>query len=139
MCGNQRSTQKQLSSYYLDSYRATLTKSNPKQATYPMILLAKFGNDSHYTFSLIEWKPSVTPDGGRWEKKAKIICPRPQGVDIIIEEDTWLIQIDVNIEIITVILIFIATVHTMTQATIYMFMGNFVTTCITQIPCNRLI
>ena len=70
--------------YYSVSKRGTTAKSNPKQATDPISLHTKFGDNSSNTFPLNERKPCVTPDiGRRTAEKAKIIYPPPRGVDII--------------------------------------------------------
>ena len=77
--------------YYSVSKTGTTAKSNPKQATDPISLHTKFGDNSSNTFPLNERKPCVMPDigrqtsdaGHRTAEKAKIIYPPPRGVDII--------------------------------------------------------
>ena len=93
MHGNQWVLKIAVLKYYSVSKRGTTAKSNPKQATDPISLHTKFGDNSSNTFPLNERKPCVTPDigrrtsdnGHRTAKKAKIIYPPPRGVDIIIE------------------------------------------------------
>ena len=95
MHGNQWVLKIAVLKYYSVSKRGTTAKSNPKQATDPISLHTKFGDNSSNTFPLNERKPCVTPDigrrmpdaGHRTAKKAKIIYPPPRGVDIII--CTW--------------------------------------------------
>ena len=71
--------------YYSVSKRGTTAKSNPKQATDPISLHTKFGDNSSNTFPLNERKPCVTPDiGRRTAEKSKLIYPPPRVVDIII-------------------------------------------------------
>ena len=83
MHGNQWVLKIAVLKYYSVSKRGTTAKSNPKQATDPINLHTKFGDNSSYTFPLNERKPCVTPDiGRRTAKKAKIIYPPPRGVDI---------------------------------------------------------
>ena len=99
MHGNQWVLKIAVLKYYSVSKRGTTAKSNPKQATDPISLHTKFGDNSSNTFPLNERKPCVTPDigrrtpdaghrtsdiGHRTAKKAKIIYPPPRGVDIII-------------------------------------------------------
>ena len=79
MHGNQWVLKIVVLKYYSVSKRGTTAKSNPKQATDPISLHTKFGDNSSNTFPLNERKPCVTPDIG----KAKIIYPPPRGVDII--------------------------------------------------------
>ena len=91
MHGNQWVLKIAVLKYYSVSKRGTTAKSNPKQATDPISLHTKFGDNSSNTFPLTERKPCVTPDigrrtsdnGHRTAKKAKIIYPPPRGVDII--------------------------------------------------------
>ena len=98
MDGNQWVLKIAVLKYYSVSKRGTTAKSNPKQATDPISLHTKFGDNSSNTFPLNERKPCVTPDigrrtpdighrttdiGHRTAKKAKIIYPPPRGVDII--------------------------------------------------------
>ena len=104
MHGNQWVLKIAVLKYYSVSKRGTTAKSNPKQATDPISLHTKFGDNSSNTFPLNERKPCVTPDigrrtpdaghrtsdiGHRTAKKAKIIYPPPRGVDIIIDNATW--------------------------------------------------
>ena len=94
MHGNQWVLKIAVLKYYSVSKRGTTAKSNPKQATDPISLHTKFGDNSSNTFPLNERKPCVTPDigrrtpdiGHRTAKKAKIIYPPPRGVDIMIFE-----------------------------------------------------
>ena len=84
MHGNQWILKIAVLKYYSVSKRGTTAKSNPKQATDPISLHTKFGDNSSNTFPLNERKPCVTPDiGRRTAQKAKIIYPPPWGVDII--------------------------------------------------------
>ena len=84
MHGNQWVLKIAVLKYYSVSKRGTTAKSNPKQATNPISLHTKFGDNSCNTFPLNERKPCVTADGGRrTAEKAKIIYPPPRGVDII--------------------------------------------------------
>ena len=108
MHGNQWVLKIAVLKYYSVSKRGTTAKSNPKQATDPISLHTKFGDNSSNTFPLNERKPCVTPDigrrtsdighrttdiGHRTAKKAKIIYPPPRGVDIIkLENVTFLIH-----------------------------------------------
>ena len=99
MHGNQWVLKIAVLKYYSVSKRGTTAKSNPKQATDPISLHTKFGDNSSNTFPLNERKPCVTPDIGRrtsdnghqTAKKAKIIYPPPRGVDIMIFF-IWLIK-----------------------------------------------
>ena len=85
MHGNQWVLKIAVLKYYSVSKRGTTAKSNPKQATDPISLHTKFGDNSSNTFPLNERKPCVTPDiGRRTAEKAKIIYPPPRGVDIIL-------------------------------------------------------
>ena len=85
MHGNQWVLKIAVLKYYSVSKRGTTAKSNPKQATDPISLHTKFGDNSSNTFPLNERKPCVTPDigrrtpdiGHRTAKKAKIIYPPP--------------------------------------------------------------
>ena len=87
MHGNQWVLKIAVLKYYSVSKRGTTAKSNPKQATDPISLHTKFGDNSSNTFPLNERKPCVTPDigrrtsdaGHRTAEKAKIIYPPPQG------------------------------------------------------------
>ena len=103
MHGNQWVLKIAVLKYYSVSKRGTTAKSNPKQATDPISLHTKFGDNSSNTFPLNERKPCVTPDigrrtpdaghrtsdiGHRTAKKAKIIYPPPRGVDIITNDIT---------------------------------------------------
>ena len=91
MHGNQWVLKIAVLKYYSVSKRGTTAKSNPKQATDPISLHTKFGDNSSNTFPLNERKPCVTLDigrrtsdaGHRTAEKAKIIYPPPRGVDII--------------------------------------------------------
>ena len=86
MHGNQWVLKIAVLKYYSVSKRGTTAKSNPKQATDPISLHTKFGDNSSNTFPLNERKPCVTPDIGRRTldgRKSKIIYPPPRGVDII--------------------------------------------------------
>ena len=91
MHGNQWVLKIAVLKYYSVSKRGTTAKSNPKQATDPISLHPKFGDNSSNTFPLNERKPCVTPDigrrtsdnGHRTAEKAKIIYPPPRGVDIM--------------------------------------------------------
>ena len=98
MHGNQWVLKIAVLKYYSVSKRGTTAKSNPKQATDPISLHTKFGDNSSNTFPLNERKPCVMPDigrrmpdighrttdiGQRTAEKAKIIYPPPRGVDII--------------------------------------------------------
>ena len=65
MHGNQWVLKIAVLKYYSVSKRGTTAKSNPKQATDPISLHTKFGDNSSNTFSLNERKPCVTPDIGR--------------------------------------------------------------------------
>ena len=89
MHGNQWVLKIAVLKYYSVSKRGTTAKSNPKQATDPISLHTKFGDNSSNTFPLNERKPCVTPDiGRRTAKKAKIIYnniitrPTQRGTDI---------------------------------------------------------
>ena len=78
MHGNQWVLKIAVLKYYLVSKRGTTAKSNPKQATDPISLHTKFGDNSSNTFPLNERKPRVMPDiGRRTSEKAKIIYPPP--------------------------------------------------------------
>ena len=84
MHGNQWVLKIAVLKYYSVSKRGTTAKSNPKQATDPISLHTKFGDNSSNTFPLNERKPCVTPDiGRRTAEKAKIIYSPPRGTDII--------------------------------------------------------
>ena len=76
MHGNQWVLKIAVLKYYSVSKRGTTAKSNPKQATDPISLHTKFGDNSSNTFPLNERKPCVRPDiGRRTAEKAKIIYP----------------------------------------------------------------
>ena len=80
MHGNQWVLKIAVLKYYSVSKRGTTAKSNPKQATDPISLHTKFGDNSSNTFPLNERKPCVTPDiGRRTAEKAKIIYPPQEG------------------------------------------------------------
>ena len=64
MHGNQWVLKIAVLKYYSVSKRGTTAKSNPKQATDPISLPTKFGDNSSNTFPLNEQKPCVTPDAG---------------------------------------------------------------------------
>ena len=84
MHGNQWVLKIAVLKYYSVSKRGTTAKSNPKQATDPISLHTKFGDNSSNTFPLNERKPCVAPDiGRRTAEKTIIIYPPPRGVDII--------------------------------------------------------
>ena len=65
MHGNQWVLKIAVLKYYSVSKRGTTAKSNPKQATDPISLHTKFGDNSSNSFPLNERKPCVTPDIGR--------------------------------------------------------------------------
>ena len=65
MHGNQWVLKIAVLKYYSVSKRGTTAKSNPKQASDPISLHTKFGDNSSNTFPLNERKPCVTPDIGR--------------------------------------------------------------------------
>ena len=65
MHGNQWVLKIAVLKYYSVSKRGTTAKSNPKQATDPISLHTKFGDNSSNTFPLNERKPCVMPDIGR--------------------------------------------------------------------------
>ena len=72
MHGNQWVLKIAVLKYYSVSKRGTTAKSNPKQATDPISLHTKFGDNSSNTFPLNERKPCVTPDiRRRTAEKAK--------------------------------------------------------------------
>ena len=86
MHGNQWVLKIAVLKYYSVSKRGTTAKSNPKQATDPISLHTKFGDNSSNTFPLNERKPCVTPDIGRRTsdgEKSKNNISTPRGVDII--------------------------------------------------------
>ena len=86
MHGNQWVLKIAVLKYYSVSKRGTTAKSNPKQATDPISLHTKFGDNSSNTFPLNERKPCVTPDIGRRTSdggKSKNNISTPRGVDII--------------------------------------------------------
>ena len=86
MHGNQWVLKIAVLKYYSVSKRVTTAKSNPKQATDPISLHTKFGDNSSNTFPLNERKPCVTPDIGRRTsdgRKSKNNISTPRGVDII--------------------------------------------------------
>ena len=76
MHGNQWVLKIAVLKYYAVSKRGTTAKSNPKQATDPISLYTKFGDNSANTFPLNE------RNGRRTAEKANIIYPPPRGVDI---------------------------------------------------------
>ena len=65
MHGNQWVLKIAVLKFYSVSKRGTTAKSNPKQATDPISLHTKFGDNSSNTFPLNERKPCMTPDIGR--------------------------------------------------------------------------
>ena len=82
MHGNQWVLKIAVLKYYSVSERGTTAKSNPKQATDPISLHTKFGDNSSNTFPLNERKPCVTPDIGRRTSdggKSKNNISTPQG------------------------------------------------------------
>ena len=82
MHGNQWVLKIAVLKYYSVSKRGTTAKSNPKQATNPISLHTKFGDNSSNTFPLNERKPCVTPDIGRRTsdgEKSKNNISTPQG------------------------------------------------------------
>ena len=82
MHGNQWVLKIAVLKYYSVSKRGTTVKSNPKQATDPISLHTKFGDNSSNTFPLNERKPCVTPDIGRRTSdgaKSKNNISTPQG------------------------------------------------------------
>ena len=82
MHGNQWVLKIAVLKYYSVSKRGTTAKSNPKQATDPISLHTKFGDNSSNTFPLNERKPCVTPDIGRWTsdgEKSKNNISTPEG------------------------------------------------------------
>ena len=82
MHGNQWVLKIAVLKYYSVSKRGTTAKSNPKQATDPISLHTKFGDNSSNTFPLNERKPCVTPDIGRRTSdggKSKNNISTPQG------------------------------------------------------------
>ena len=88
MHGNQWVLKIAVLKYYSVSKRGTTAKSNPKQATDPISLHTKFGDNSSNTLPLNERKPCVTPDIGRrtsdGAKSKNNISTPPRGVDIIL-------------------------------------------------------
>ena len=82
MHGNQWVLKIAVLKYYSVSKRGTTAKSNPKQATDPISLHTKFGDNSSNTFPLNERKPCVTPDAGHRTldgEKSKNNISTPQG------------------------------------------------------------
>ena len=82
MHGNQWVLKIAVLKYYSVSKRGTTAKSNPKQATDPISLHTKFGDNSSNTFPLNERKPCVTPDIGHRTpdgRKSKNSISTPQG------------------------------------------------------------
>ena len=82
MHGNQWVLKIAVLKYYSVSKRGTTAKSNPKQATDPISLHTKFGDNSSNTFPLNERKPCVMPDIGRRTSdggKSKNNISTPQG------------------------------------------------------------
>ena len=82
MHGNQWVLKIAVLKYYSVSKRGTTAKSNPKQATDPISLHTKFGDNSSNTLPLNERKPCVTQDIGRRTSdggKSKNNISTPQG------------------------------------------------------------
>ena len=82
MHGNQWVLKIAVLKYYSVSKSGTTAKSNPKQATDPISLHTKFGDNSSNTVPLNERKPCVTPDIGRRTSdgaKSKNNISTPQG------------------------------------------------------------
>ena len=82
MHGNQWVLKIAVLKYYSVSKRGTTAKSNPKQATDPISLHTKFGDNSSNTFPLNERKPCVTSDAGQRTSdggKSKNNISTPQG------------------------------------------------------------
>ena len=82
MQGNQWVLKIAVLKYYSVNKRGTTAKSNPKQATDPISLHTKFGDNSSNTFPLNERKPCVTPDIGQRTSdggKSKNNISIPQG------------------------------------------------------------
>ena len=82
MHGNQCVLKIAVLKYYSVSKRGTTAKSNRKQATDPISLHTKFGDNSSNTFPLKVRKPCVTPDIGRRTSdagKSKNNISTPQG------------------------------------------------------------
>ena len=78
MHGNQWVLKIAVLKYYSVSKRGTTAKSNPKQATDPISLHTKFGDNSSNTFP--ERTPCVTPDIGQPDgRKSKNNISTPQG------------------------------------------------------------
>ena len=95
MHGNQWVLKIAVLKYYSVSKRDTTAKSKPKQATDPISLHTKFGDNSSNTFPLNERKPCMVPDiGRRTAEKAKILYPPPRGVDIINGKKTYHLYIN---------------------------------------------
>ena len=71
MHGNQWVLKIAVLKYYSVSKRGTTAKSNPKQATDPISLHTKFGDNSSNTFPLNERRDAGhrTPDIGRRKKQ----------------------------------------------------------------------
>ena len=87
MHGNQWVLKIAVLKYYSVSKRSTTAKSNPKQATDPISLHTKFGDNSSNTFPFNERKPCMTPDAGHQTsdgRKSKNNISTPRGVDIIL-------------------------------------------------------
>ena len=82
MHGNQWVLKIAVLKYYSVSKRGTTAKSNPKQATDPISLHTKFGDNSSNTFPLNDRKPCVMPDAGHRTsdgEKSKNNISTPQG------------------------------------------------------------
>ena len=84
MHGNQWVLKIAVLKYYSVSKRGTIAKSNPKQATDPISLHTKFGDNSSNTFPLNERKSCVTPDIGR--RKNNISTPQGGGHNYVMEK-----------------------------------------------------
>ena len=81
MHGNQWVLKIAVLKYYSVQYYST-AKSNPNEATDPISLHTKFGDNSSNTFPLNERKPCVTPDIGHRTpdgRKSKNNISTPQG------------------------------------------------------------
>ena len=93
MHGNQWVLKIAVLKYYSVSKRGTTAKSNPKQATDPISLHTKFGDNSSNTFPLNERKPCVTPDIGRRtsdgeKRKNNISTPQGGGHNYILTQQS---------------------------------------------------
>ena len=92
MHGNQWALKIAVLKYYSVNKRGTTAKSNPKQATDPISLNTKFGDNSSNTFPLNERKPCMTLDIGRRTSDGG-----KRGVDIIrtsLQSGEWVTSID---------------------------------------------